>query len=132
MNKHCSLLARLATGEAKANTWATWVGSTILAETRRAIQFFEQCLAIARGINDRRDEGNALWNISLALDQLGERAQAIQHAEQALIIRDQIEDPNAEKVRAQLAVWREQTKHVKLTRSRGKHVCTNFSMERDS
>jgi hypothetical protein len=30
-------------------------------------------------------------------------------AEEALIIREQIEDPNAAKVRAQLAAWREQT-----------------------
>jgi len=47
--------------------------------------------------------------MSLALDQLGERAQAIQYAEQALAIREQIEDPRAAKVRAQLAAWREQT-----------------------
>ena len=50
-----------------------------------------------------------LWNMSLALDQLGEHTQAIQHAEQALTIFDQIEDPNAAKVRAKLAAWREQT-----------------------
>ena len=47
--------------------------------------------------------------MSLALDQLGERAQAIHHAEQALVIREQIDDPNAAKVRAALAKWREQT-----------------------
>ena len=34
---------------------------------------------------------------------------AIHHAEQALTIFEQIEDPRAAKVRAQLAVWREQT-----------------------
>ena len=85
------------------------VAYTILGETRRAIQFYEQRLAIAREIGDRRGEGTVLWNMSLVLDQLGERAQAIQHAEQALIIREQIEDPNAAKVRAQLAAWREQT-----------------------
>jgi len=60
-------------------------------------------------IGDRRGEGSDLWNVSLALDQLGERAQAIQHAEQALPIFEQIEDPKATKVRAQLAEWREQT-----------------------
>jgi len=43
------------------------------------------------------------------VDQLGERAQAIQHAEQALTIFEQIEDPNAAQVRAQLAAWRGQT-----------------------
>ena len=57
----------------------------------------------------RRGEGNDLWNMSLALDQLGDRAQAIHHAEQALTIFEEIEDPNAAKARAQLAAWREQT-----------------------
>ena len=45
----------------------------------------------------------------LALDHLGERAQALQHAEQALIIFEKIEDPRASKVREQLAAWREET-----------------------
>jgi hypothetical protein len=36
-------------------------------------------------------------------------AQAIRHAEQALIIFEQIEHPKAAKVRAQIAAWREQT-----------------------
>jgi tetratricopeptide (TPR) repeat protein len=78
-------------------------------EILRAIEFYEQALLIDREIGDHRSEGTDLWNMSLALDQLGERAKAIQHAEQALIIREQIEDPNAAKVRAKLAVWREQT-----------------------
>ena len=51
-----------------------------------------------------------LWNMSLALGQLGERAQAIHYAEQALtIFLEQIEEPYATQVRAQLATWREQT-----------------------
>jgi hypothetical protein len=45
--------------------------------------------------------------MSLALAQLGQRAQAIQHAEQSLAIFEQIEDPNTAKVRAKLAEWRE-------------------------
>ena len=36
-------------------------------------------------------------------------AHAILHAEQALVIHEQIEDPNVPKVRAQLAAWRGQT-----------------------
>jgi len=66
-------------------------------------------LLIDREIGDRRGQGTDLWNMSLALDQLGERAQAIQHAEQALIIYEQIENPTAVQVREQLAKWREQT-----------------------
>ena len=80
-----------------------------LGETRRAIEFFEQALLIDRETGDRRGEGATLYNMSLGLNQLGKFAQAIQHAEQALTIFEQIEDPNATKVRAQLAAWREQT-----------------------
>ena len=39
------------------------------------------------------------------LNHLGERAQAIQHTKQALTLYEQIEDPNAYKVRAVLAEW---------------------------
>ena len=74
----------------------------------KCFRLFEQALLIDREIGDRRGEGTDLWNLSLALHQLGERSQAIQHAEQALLIREQIEDPRAAKVRAQLTAWREQ------------------------
>jgi len=77
-----------------------------LGETRKAIEFYEQRLNIAREIGDRRGEGTALWNMSLALDRLGQRAQAIANAEAALAIYQQIESPNAEMVRRQLAEWR--------------------------
>ena len=73
------------------------------------MQFYEQRLTIAREIGDRRGEATVLWNMSLALDQLGERTQATQHVEQALMICEQIEDPRAAKVRAKLAEWRGQT-----------------------
>lgn len=80
-----------------------------MGEARRAIQFYEKAILIHREIDDRRGKGIALWNMSLALDPLGECVQAIQHAEHALAILEQIEDPNAAKVRAKLADWREQT-----------------------
>ena len=77
-----------------------------LGEYRRAIEYHELNLQIAREIGDQRGEGNALWNMSLAFDMLGERAQAIAHAETALKILEQIESPNAARVRAQLVAWR--------------------------
>ena len=77
-----------------------------LGEPRRAIEFYEQALVIDREIGDRRGEGADLFNLSLAQDQLGERKQAIANAEAALKIREQIEDPNAAKVRRQLEKWR--------------------------
>ena len=48
---------------------------------------------------------NELSNLSLALDQLGDRKKAIAHAEAALTIFEQIEDPNAGKVRSALEEW---------------------------
>jgi hypothetical protein len=63
-------------------------------------------LLVRRAIGDRRGEGNDLWNIALALDKLGEREQTIAHAEAALKIIEQIEDPHAGMVRRQLAEWK--------------------------
>ena len=54
-------------------------------------------MVIVREIGDRQGEGIVLWNMSQALDQLGEIAQAIQYAEQALTIYEQIEDPTPRK-----------------------------------
>ena len=82
------------------------VAYSALGETRRAIGILGRRLRSARKIGDRRSEGIDLWNMSSALDQLGERAQAIANAEAALKIFEQIEDPNAAKVRKQLAEWR--------------------------
>jgi hypothetical protein len=82
---------------------------TRFRHSKTAIQFLQQQLAIVREIGDRLGEGNALCNMSLALDQMRERTQAIHHGEQALTIFDHIEDPNAAQMRAELATWREQT-----------------------
>ena len=76
-----------------------------LGDPRRAIEYHERYLAIAREVGDRRGEGNALFNMSLALDQLGDRPHAIVNAEAALKIYVEIEDPYAESVRRQLAGW---------------------------
>jgi hypothetical protein len=43
--------------------------------------------------------------MSLSLDKLGQRAEAIESARSALKIFEQIESPNAERVRQQLAEW---------------------------
>ena len=76
-----------------------------LGEPKRAIEYYEQQLAITRETGDRRGEGNALGNRALAFDELGRRQEAISSAKAALAIREQIEDPNAEMVRRQLADW---------------------------
>ena len=76
-----------------------------LGETRRAIEYYEQHQAMARETGDRRGEGNALWNRALAVDSLCRREEAIADAKASLTIREQIEDPNADKARRQLADW---------------------------
>ena len=49
--------------------------------------------------------------MSLALEKLGERGQAIASAEAALMIREQVEDPRAAKVRRQVEEWRGPLNH---------------------
>ena len=78
-----------------------------LEETHIAIKFYERVLRIASDIGDRKGEGNALWKISLSLKKLGDRAQSFVYANAALKIFEEIEDFNAERVRAQLAEWRQ-------------------------
>ncbi len=83
------------------------LGKTLIAQTEifQGIDRITKALEISRQIGDRRGEGYALWNLSLALDKLGERIKAIAHAETALKIFAQIEHHAAEKVRYQLALW---------------------------
>ena len=75
----------------------------ILGETRRAIEFNEQQLVIAREIGDRQGQGNAFNNLGVAHADLGETHRAIEYTQAALDIFEEIESPNAEKVRAALA-----------------------------
>lgn len=77
-----------------------------LGEIHRAIEYYQQPLLITREVGDRRGEGTAFWNMSLASERLGTRAQAISYAEAALEIFEQIEKRKAEKVRKQLEEWK--------------------------
>jgi len=74
-----------------------------LGEVRRAIESYEQALAIAREIGARRVEGNQLGNLGLAYAALGDLVRARELWEQAQRIFEEIEDPNAERVRGLLA-----------------------------
>ncbi len=73
-----------------------------MGETRRAIEFYEQALVIASEIGDRRGEGNASHNIAAALARGGRPDEAIEAAERAVAIFEQIEDPNLGKAQEQL------------------------------
>ena len=58
----------------------------LLAEPRKAIEYYEQALKISREIGDRRGEGADLGNLGLAYSHLGESRKAIEYYEQALMI----------------------------------------------
>jgi tetratricopeptide (TPR) repeat protein len=64
-----------------------------VAEARAA---YEEALAIAREIGDRRGEGNALGNLGNAYADLGETGRAIQFFEQRLTIAREIGDRRGE------------------------------------
>jgi hypothetical protein len=67
------------------------------SETRKAIDHFEQSSEIASKIEYHRGEGDAPFQMSLALEKLGLHSEAIVHAKAALVIFEQIESPDAEK-----------------------------------
>ncbi|MGV8126150.1 MAG: ATP-binding protein [Methanothrix sp.] len=67
-----------------------------LGEIRKAIEFYEQRLIIAREIGDMMGEGNALGNLGNAYAYLGEPHKAIKYHEQALAIAREIGSKMAE------------------------------------
>ena len=73
---------------------------------------YEQALKIYRDIGDRRREGNAFWNKSLALNELGNREQAIGCAKSALKVLESIESSHAEMVRRKLQEWEEASNQI--------------------
>ena len=85
--------ARSATGAARATRWAIWASpGRISASRARRSSFYEQRLAIAREIGDRRGEGSALGNLGNAWADLGETRKAIELYEQSLAIAREIGD----------------------------------------
>ena len=92
------------TGEAKA-LGSLGIAYVKLGEIQRAIEPFQQQLEISRETNHRFGEGAALLNMSQVLRKLGKRTEAIESATAALRIFEQIEAPNTEEVRRQLAQW---------------------------
>src|SRR5262249_38356585 len=60
--------------------------SYFLGETRRAIDFYEQHLQIARKTGDRKGEGQVLSDLGIAYADLGETRRAIEFFEQQLQI----------------------------------------------
>ncbi len=69
----------------------------------RAIEHYEQALAIARETGDRRGEGIRLYGLGVACAALGQAERARECLERALAIFEEIKSPYAEWAREQLA-----------------------------
>jgi tetratricopeptide (TPR) repeat protein len=67
-----------------------------LGQPQRAIELFEQHLAIARAVGDRRGEGQSLGNLGLAYAALGQPQRAIDCYEQHLAIARAVGDRQGE------------------------------------
>jgi len=84
---------RQAEGNALGNLGIAY---TDLGEPRKAIEFYEQTLAIHREIGDRRGEAADLGNLGIAYENLGEPRKAIGFYEQQLAITREIGDRRGE------------------------------------
>jgi tetratricopeptide (TPR) repeat protein len=67
---------------------------------------YQQQLMIAREIGDRNGEANALWGQAICLKKKNDPEQAIEKAESALMIFEQIESPSVSTMRKLLAEWK--------------------------
>jgi tetratricopeptide (TPR) repeat protein len=67
-----------------------------LSEVRKAIEYYEKALAIAREIGNKRGEGAWLGNLGNAYSNLGDVHKAIEYYEQALAISREIGDKRGE------------------------------------
>jgi tetratricopeptide (TPR) repeat protein len=71
------LTGKSATAAAKGNDLGNLGNAyAALGDARKAIEFYEQALAIAREIGDRRNEGAWLGNLGLAYFHPGRRPQS--------------------------------------------------------
>jgi tetratricopeptide (TPR) repeat protein len=77
----------------------------VKGNTRRAIEVLQRAFDITSQIGDLQGEAHSLFKLALALDQYGDRAQAVAQAETALTLFRLAEHPDAEVVRKQLGEW---------------------------
>ncbi len=67
-----------------------------VGEYRKAIEYYEKALIIAKEIRNRGDEGTLLGNLGAAYGDLGQVEKAIEYCEKALIIAKEIRDRGGE------------------------------------
>jgi tetratricopeptide (TPR) repeat protein len=81
-----------------------------LGQVEQAIAYYQQALAIAREIGDRRGEGNHAWNLGLVYEKQGDYAQAAALMQILVDYEREIGHPDAEKDAQYLAKVREKAR----------------------
>jgi tetratricopeptide (TPR) repeat protein len=81
---------QMATANALGTSYAA------LGQTGRAIEHYQQALAIARQTSDRSIEGSALGNLGNSYSTLGQTGRAIEHYQQVLAIARETSDRSIE------------------------------------
>jgi tetratricopeptide (TPR) repeat protein len=76
-----------------------------LGELRAAMECQTARLSISREIDDRHLEGSAQWNLSLVQEKLGNRPEAVKHAEAARKIFENEGIAESAIVKRQLSQW---------------------------
>ena len=98
------LIATLGGCDFECQVWDTFGYIELhLGDFARAVGHFESALGLCREYGDRYSEAEILIHVGDARHAAGELPQARQAWQQALAIYDDIEHPDAEKVRAKLA-----------------------------
>ncbi|MDD4652775.1 MAG: tetratricopeptide repeat protein [Methanothrix sp.] len=68
-----------------------------LGDDRKAIDYYEQRLVIAREIGDRRGEGNSSWNLGLTYEKTGDLKRAAEMMQICVSFEQEIGHPDAVK-----------------------------------
>lgn len=77
-----------------------------LNEPERAVEYYQGQLAIACETGDRVCKAIALWNMVDELEKIGWMKEAVQCAEDGLLLFEQLGDPCAERLRRRLERWK--------------------------
>jgi tetratricopeptide (TPR) repeat protein len=103
------VIARETGDRQREGMWLGNLGSSSsnLGEHKKAIEYNEAALAIAREIGDRQREGMWIGNLGSAYADLEETEKAIGLWKEAVQILEEVESPNAEFFRRNLAIYQE-------------------------
>lgn len=64
-----------------------------LGEEKKALDYYGRQMEIARDIDDRSDEGNALWGQAICYEKMNDLVRAIKNAEEALRSSSRLNPP---------------------------------------